>query len=305
MGRGRTPPESRAGGRTPTQIRERPAPGETNELPRQTGEMRSRRRRPARRRRSRLPTAAWVCVAVALLNGIAWGLIIPLFQTPDESGHIAYVQHVAETGKPPTGKAGIQHFSQEQRRLLDAIRWKAVMRRKDVRVPGTASFHKRVERDVSTAANRVSRGGYTVDTNNPPLYYYAAAGVYHLSPWTSLPDRVHALRLLSAVLAAVTVLFTFLFLRELLPSTPWAWTVGALAVAFQPMFGFTASGVTSDTRAVRGFGWDLLRARPRLPARADPAARGRDRRLRLRSASSRSTTWSALRRASRSGCWRS
>ena len=55
------------------------------------------------------------------------------------------------------------------------------------------------------------------------------------------------LRLFSALLAAITVLFVFLFLRELIPSTPWAWTVGALAVAFQPMFGFTSSGVTSDT----------------------------------------------------------
>jgi 4-amino-4-deoxy-L-arabinose transferase-like glycosyltransferase len=55
------------------------------------------------------------------------------------------------------------------------------------------------------------------------------------------------MRLLSALFAALTVLFVFLFLRELLPSTPWAWPVGALAVAFQPMFAFTASGVTSDT----------------------------------------------------------
>ena len=57
---------------------------------------------------------------------------------------------------------------------------------------------------------------------------------------------MHVLRLFSALLAACTVLLIFLFLRELLPSTPWAWTVGALAVAFQPMFGFTSSGVTSD-----------------------------------------------------------
>jgi 4-amino-4-deoxy-L-arabinose transferase-like glycosyltransferase len=184
---------------------------------------------------------------VALLNGIAWGLITPLFQGPDEAGHVAYVQRIAETGKPPTGKFDIQHFSQEQRHLIDTIRWKAIQRKKDVRVPGTANYQKRLERDVSTSYDRSNRGGYTTDTNNPPLYYFAAAGVYHLSPWTSLPDRVHFLRLLSALLAACTVLLVFLFLRELLPDTPWAWTVGALAVAFEPMFAFTASGVTSDS----------------------------------------------------------
>ncbi len=222
----------------------------TKDLLRRTQE--TRERRPVAgsnppRRRLRLPTAAWVCFGIAVLNAIAWGVITPLFQVPDEPGHFAYVQRIAETGKPPTGKFNIQHFSQEERRLIDAIRWKAVQRRKDVRVPGTASYQKRLQRDVSTRYHRSNGGGYTTDTNNPPLYYFTAAGVYHLSPWTALPDRVHFLRLFSALLAGCTVLLIFLFLRELLPGTPWAWTVGALAVAFQPMFAFTASGVTSDT----------------------------------------------------------
>ena len=186
-------------------------------------------------------------------------------QTPDEPGHVAYVQHVAESGKPPPGGFDLQHFSQEERRLLDAIRWKAIQRKQEDRVPGTASFHKRVEADVATPAERLSEGGYTTDINNPPLYYFAAAGVYHASPWTSLPDRIHAIRLFSALLAAITVLFVFLFLRELIPSTPWAWTVGALAVAFQPMFGFTSSGVTSERGPVRGIGGNLLPLRALLP----------------------------------------
>ena len=37
-----------------------------------------------------------------------------------------------------------------------------------------------------------------------------------------------------------------MFVRELLPTTPWAWTVGGLAVAFQPMFGFMSGGVNND-----------------------------------------------------------
>ena len=232
---------------TAANLREPPTRAEATELLRRTEEVRARTQRPSRRRWPRLPTAAWVCFGVALGNGIAWGLITPLFQVPDEAGHVAYAQYVAQTGKPPTGGQSLTHFSPQERHLLNAVRWKAVMRRKDDRIPGTATYQKRLQRDVDTRASQLSQGGYTTDTNNPPLYYFAAAGVYHLSPWTSLPDRVHAMRLLSALLAAMTVLFIFLFLRELLPSTPWAWTVGALAVAFQPMFGFTSSGVTSDT----------------------------------------------------------
>ena len=33
---------------------------------------------------------------------------------------------------------------------------------------------------------------------------------------------------------------------ELLPGSRWAWPLGALAVAFQPMFGFIAGGVQVD-----------------------------------------------------------
>jgi hypothetical protein len=54
------------------------------------------------------------------------------------------------------------------------------------------------------------------------------------------------LRLWSSLLAGVTVAFVFLFLRELLPRTRWAWTVGALAVALQPVFGFVSGSVNPD-----------------------------------------------------------
>src|SRR5262249_8087878 len=83
-------------------------------------------------------------------------------------------------------------------------------------------------------------------TNQPPLYYAVEALGYRLSPSTGLPDRVHLMRVISSVMAAVTVLLIFLFLREILPGTPWAWPVGALVVAFQPMFGFIGGGVNDD-----------------------------------------------------------
>jgi 4-amino-4-deoxy-L-arabinose transferase-like glycosyltransferase len=54
------------------------------------------------------------------------------------------------------------------------------------------------------------------------------------------------MRLISVLMAAVTALATFLFVRETLPSTPWAWTAGGLVAAFQPLFGFISSGVQND-----------------------------------------------------------
>jgi hypothetical protein len=153
---------------------------------------------------------------------------------------------VAEAHKPPSGRSELSSFSAEERLLVDVERWKQISRRRDNRVSGTAAAHQLLQRTVNLHVNRLGEGGYTSITNNPPLYYGLAAIAYRLTPSSSLPNRIHAMRLLSVLLAAVTTLFAFLFLRELLPGTPWAWTVGALAVAFQPMFGFISGGVNSD-----------------------------------------------------------
>ena len=47
-------------------------------------------------------------------------------------------------------------------------------------------------------------------------------------------------------MAGLTALCIYHFLRELLPGTPLAWTVGALAAGLQPMFAFISSGVNND-----------------------------------------------------------
>jgi hypothetical protein len=46
----------------------------------------------------RVPSAAWMCALIALLNGVAWSIITPPFQGRDEPSHFAYVQQLAETG---------------------------------------------------------------------------------------------------------------------------------------------------------------------------------------------------------------
>jgi 4-amino-4-deoxy-L-arabinose transferase-like glycosyltransferase len=193
-----------------------------------------------------IPTAALICALVALLNGVVWGVIVPLFQVPDEQAHVAYAQYLAETGRPPDGRMDRSAFSLEQQALLRALGWRQVTHRPDNRPLASSIAHRRLERASRLVQDSRGEGGYTHASGQPPLYYAAEAAVYRLSPSRQLPDRIHLMRLFSALLAAVTVLFVFLFLREALPATPWAWTVGALAVAFQPMFGFISGGVNDD-----------------------------------------------------------
>ncbi len=235
-----------------------------------------------RERLRRIPTAGWICSLVALLTATAWSLIIPLFQAPDEPAHVAYAQYLAETGSPPTGDNDKRPFSQQERQLLNAVQWKAVIHRPQNEPPATATAHQLFDRLSDHQGDPVGAGGFTSATNNPPLYYAAEAAVYHLTPSSSLPDRIHAMRLLSALLAAVTVLFVFLFLREVVPGTPWAWTVGALAVAFQPMFGFVSGGVNSDNLLFAASAGSLLGPSSIIPAGAHGRAGRLDRRPRRR-----------------------
>lgn len=194
---------------------------------------------------SRIPVAARWCALIALLNALAWSLVVPPFQVPDETGHLVYVQYLAEEGEVPDNP-GAAVFSPEQSAVLDALRFNAVVGQPRDRAVHTDLLDAEVERLGEERPSPVGGGGSVESSPQPPLYYAAQAAVYHASPWKGLLERVWLMRVFSCLLAAATTLFTFLFLRELV-SQPWMWTLGALAVAFQPVFAFTSSGLTPDS----------------------------------------------------------
>jgi Predicted membrane protein (DUF2142) len=193
-----------------------------------------------------VPKAGWLCALVGVLAGIAWAVIVPPFHVPDEPAHFAYTQYLAEAGEPPRGEAERRAYSQEELRVLDALRYKQVEVRPDNRPLNTARAQRQIERALDVGHSRRSAGGYSHANSNPPLYYALEVVPYRLTPSGNLLDRLFAMRTLSALLAGLTVLFIFLFLRELLPSTPWVWTVGALAVALQPLLGNVSGAIHSD-----------------------------------------------------------
>jgi 4-amino-4-deoxy-L-arabinose transferase-like glycosyltransferase len=185
-------------------------------------------------------------VAVAVANAWLWALVTPAFQVPDELAHVAYVQYLGETGDLPRpqeqgSSRSLSVFSDEEARTGSAIRF-SIDGKPSWSQSDDHGLRRALERDLS----RRSSGGATTATNNPPLYYALEALPYRVAHSASFLDRLFILRLFSGLLAGLTVGFVFLFLRELLPRTPWTWTVGALAVAFQPMFGFMSGGVNND-----------------------------------------------------------
>jgi hypothetical protein len=186
-----------------------------------------------------------MCFLIAFVNAAIWGVIVPPFQVPDEIAHFGYAQYLAETGKPPPQGSGAQYSLQEEV-ALERLFFYSVIGRSQLRGILTPEDDHALRTALATNPSPVGQGGVSAVTNQPPLYYALEAIPYWLSPSHDILARLALMRLLSALLAACTVFAIFLFLRELMPQTPWAWTVGALAVAFQPTFDFIAAGVHGD-----------------------------------------------------------
>lgn len=204
------------------------------------------RRAAVARARLRVPPAALVCALVATLNAAAWSIVTPPFQVPDEQSHYAYAEYLVAHGRPPSSRAS-DAYSGSENAALGATRAEAVHF-----VPGNAPIWSAHDaRQLARVLDRArdTRGGNGAARevgSEPPLYYALQTIAYRLAAGGDVLDRLQLMRLLSALLAGVTVLFTYLFLRELLPGRPWSWTVGALGVAFQPLFAFISGGVNSD-----------------------------------------------------------
>jgi 4-amino-4-deoxy-L-arabinose transferase-like glycosyltransferase len=181
---------------------------------------------------------------IALVNAAIWAAVVPPFQVPDETFHFAYAQYLAETGRPPPQGPGNPYSRQEQV-AVHKLWFFSVLGHPEQRAILTAPEDRELHAALGHGDPRGS-GGASSASNQPPLYYGIEAVAYLLTPSGNILARLALMRLVSALMAAATVLAIFLFLRELMPRSPWTWTVGALAVAFQPMFNFIAAGVQVD-----------------------------------------------------------
>jgi hypothetical protein len=188
-----------------------------------------------------VPLGLWIAMAVAVANAGAWMLITPTFQGPDEPEHIGYAEYVGETGKVPRN-LGDDYIAAPDASLVNyRLPWSVEGR------PSWSALNDRLlHEQLAGPVPRLSEAGAAYIASNPPLYYYLTAVPYRLASGGDFLDRVYAMRLLSVLLAGLTTGFVFLFLRELMPGTPWAWTIGALAVAFQPLFGFMGGTVNPE-----------------------------------------------------------
>jgi hypothetical protein len=192
----------------------------------------------------RVPRAAWVCALLAILNAVCWSLITPPFEVLDEPDHFAYVQELYENGRLPSSDG--KTYSTEETAVLNDLHYLQVRQFPEDPTISSPSEQRALDRDLALPLSQHSEGDAGVAASEPPLYYALETIPYALGSGGTELDRLELMRLLSALLAGLTALFAFLFLRETLPAKPWAWTVGGLGVALGPLLGEMSGGVNPD-----------------------------------------------------------
>jgi hypothetical protein len=189
-----------------------------------------------------------VLIAMSALLALAWAAVTPPLTNADETGHFAYIQHLAETGSAPSKSAGAHTLADEEVQLLSQLQLGTVINNANAR----PSFSRldldafsRYERDVPPSA-RKNGDGPNQFAQNGPLYYAAGAVAYRITPGGQIIDRVFAVRLLvGGGLFLLTVVMTWLLAAELFAAT-WPPVLAAAAVALQPKLGNAAGMVNPD-----------------------------------------------------------
>jgi hypothetical protein len=198
-----------------------------------------------------VPRAAWLCVLVAVVNGIAWSLLVPPLQSFDETVHVYYGQFLAETYNVPRPVPG-SVLSEDELAIVNGVKLFDVVGNTDGHPPWTQTEDHALKKTLVSGLGRVSQGADGGVGAYPPAYYALGAIGYKLSPWQSLLDRLEAMRLASTLLAGLTALFVCLFVRELVPRPSWAWKAAGLIAAFQPLFGFLSGVFNPDMGMAAG-----------------------------------------------------
>src|SRR5918999_1096837 len=114
---------------------------------------------------------AWLLLAVALV-GVAWVLVVPPWQVPDEDAHFAYVHTIAELGRRPSddGRPALEAQKSSEQDLAERM---SGFLRSYQRLEAHPEWAEEVEEAWARTPERSREdgGGANAAQNNLPAYY--------------------------------------------------------------------------------------------------------------------------------------
>jgi 4-amino-4-deoxy-L-arabinose transferase-like glycosyltransferase len=218
-------------------------------------------------RRTPLPLA--ILLVLALVQGLAWAAMTAPLQGPDEPAHVAYAQHLAETGHGPSNAPRAGSVSSEIAIAQSELNLLSIIGHSNGRPTWSALQRVSHKLDDLPASARKNGSGPNAVAQNPPLYYVYEAIAYRLSPNQSLFGRLFAMRVANVLLYVLTVGLMWALAGEVF-ARQWLRFLATAVVALHPKLASLAGSINPDTLLVTvstGFvlaGLRLLRRGPTL-----------------------------------------
>ena len=201
---------------------------------------------PPPRSHPRMPRALAYLLTATFLVALAWALVTPAFQAPDENSHFGYVQSLAD-GPGLPGAADRPLFSTEQNLAAADSNADQAAQQPAVKMEWSARVYEQW-RDRERALPRAARsdgGGPNPASANPPLYYLYGAAAYKAAGGDVF-DRLLALRVASLLWLLVTVAAVWLLAGEVTGRDRVLQLAAASLAGLAPMTSFLSASVTPD-----------------------------------------------------------
>jgi 4-amino-4-deoxy-L-arabinose transferase-like glycosyltransferase len=227
-------------------------------------------------RRLAPPKSLAVLLVMVVVVGLAWALVVPPWQSPDEIAHFAYTQSLAESFRLP-GIPGRPEESSDQSFAEVAVG------------AGLATFYpesappdwKRSNYAAYLARehgadppSKSNGGGGNPASSNPPLYYLFADVGYLIDHSGTAFGRLYAIRLSGVLLLGLTTLGAWLLAGETLGRRRLPQLACAAVAGLLPMSTFMSTAVNPDALLIalwtlalwvgarvinhRARGWDVV-----------------------------------------------
>ena len=175
-------------------------------------------------------------VAIALAQGLAYSLIVPLWQSPDEPGHFEYARLMSDLGRAPAASDVSLPLQREIiASLAQADFWRFTRQQEPASLP--ASFAD--DPFLRHAGRQVGR--------QPFAYYIVPALAFRLTSDVNVQARLA--RYYSVVLYALTVVVAGWVAREIFAADLLLAVGMPATLALAPMFAYAGSAINNDSLA--------------------------------------------------------
>lgn len=194
------------------------------------------------------PRSLAALLAIAVIVGLAWALLVPPWQSPDEISHFAYAQSLGENFALPgnTRRPGLSSDQSFADTTVGATRGAFYPRTAPPNWSRAeyASYLARVR--AAHPPSKSDGGGLDSAESNPPLYYLFADVGYLIDSGGTAFGQLYTIRISGVLLLCVTTIAAWLLAGETLGRRRLPQLACASVAGLLPMVTFMSTSVNPD-----------------------------------------------------------